>query len=581
MQVVAKWVIAAIAVVMTPSIWAQSLPEQHVNPEGGSGYTEKALVHAELFMVVTANPLASQAGYQMLERGGSAMDAAIAAQLVLNITEPQSSGIGGGGFAVYYDKDDDRLTTYDGRETAPRAAKADRFLRDGRPLPFGSLVNSGVSVGVPGLVRMLELAHQKEGKLPWAELFEPAIRIAEEGFAVSHRLHTMLSRSNSLAKQPAAAAYYLDSNGKPWPVGHQLKNPEFGTVLRQLAQHGADAFYTGDIARDIVTAIRNHSTPGDMTLSDLSEYRAKERSALCASYRLYEICGMPPPSSGVLGVQQLLGILEHFPMGSYEPTSANAVHYFSEAGRLVFADRDYYLADPDFVDVPVEALLDPAYLKARAGLIDADTSMGVAPPGDPVARLPELGRDNALELPSTTHIVAVDSEGNVLSMTTSVESAFGSKIFVRGFLLNNQLTDFSLMPTDEEGRPVANRVEPNKRPRSTMAPVIVFKDGKPYLAVGSPGGSAIMNYVAKTLVGVIDWGLDVQQAIALPNYGSRNRETELERGTKLEQLVQPLRKMGHEVSVHEFPSGLHGIVIDDDGLWAGADPRREGVAMGR
>ena len=481
---------------------------------------------------------------------------------------------------MYYRKPDDRLTTYDGRETAPQAARADRFLHHGRPLPFGELVNSGLSVGVPGLVRMMELAHKQEGKLPWAVLFEPAIQIAEEGFAVSHRLHTMLSRSRSLPKQPTAAAYYFHSNGKPWPVGHILKNPEFAEVLREIAEHGADAFYSGGIARDIVSAVKSHSRPGDMTLADLSGYQAKERSAVCADYRNYEVCGMPPPSSGVLGLLQMLGILEHFPMGSYGPTSAQAVHYFSEAGRLAFADRDYYLADPDFVNIPVEALLDPVYLNARARLIDADASMGVALPGDPVSRLPELGQDNSLELPSTTHIVAVDREGNVLSMTTSVESAFGSKIFVRGFLLNNQLTDFSLMPTDGEGKLVANRIEPNKRPRSTMAPVIVFKDDKPFLAVGSPGGSAIMNYVAKTLVGVIDWGLDIQRAIALPNYGSRNRETELERGTELEPLVQPLREMGHEVSVHEFPSGLHGIVMDERGLWAGADPRREGVAMG-
>lgn len=581
MQVLGKWVTAALAAVLATSLGAQPLPPQHLNPEGGSGYTEKSLVRAEHFMVVTANPLATQAGYQMLEKGGSAMDAAIAAQLVLNLTEPQSSGIGGGGFAVYYRQADGSLTTYDGRETAPGAARADRFLRDGRPLPFGELVNSGISVGVPGLVRMMELAHRHEGKLPWAELFEPAIQIAENGFTVSHRLHTMLARSRSLARQPAAAAYYLDPNGEPWPVGHILKNPEFAEVLREIAGHGADAFYTGEIARDIVAAVNNHSRPGDLALADLSSYEAKERRAVCAGYREYEVCGMPPPSSGVVGLLQMLGILEQFPMSSYGPTSAQAVHYFSEAGRLAFADRDYYLADPDFVDVPVEALLDRDYLKARAGLISAETSMGVAPPGDPVSRLPELGRDNALELPSTTHIVAADREGNVLSMTTSVESAFGSKIFVRGFLLNNQLTDFSLLPADQEGRPVANRVEPDKRPRSTMAPVIVLKDEKPFLAVGSPGGSAIMNYVAKALVGVIDWGLDIQQAIALPNYGSRNRETELERGTELEQLVQPLRRMGHQVSVHEFPSGLHGIVIDDGRLWAGADPRREGVAMGR
>ncbi len=561
-------------------VQAQAVAEEHINPEGGSGYTEKALARAEHFMIATANPLASEAGYDMLRRGGSAVDAAIAAQLVLNLVEPQSSGIGGGAFMVYYSQADDQLIAYDGRETAPLAARPARFMHDGRPLPYGAAVNSGMSVGVPGVLRAMELAHGQHGLLPWADLFQPAIKIAENGFPVSRRMHMMLARSKALARQPAAAAYFFDDGGKPWPVGHMLKNPEFAKVLHRIARQGADAFYTGGIARDIVDAVRTHDTPGDLTLADMAGYQARQRQALCGAYRSYRVCGMPPPSSGVLGILQMLGILEQFPMSSYGPVSVQAVHYFSEAGRLAYADRDYYVADPDFIDVPVKALIDPAYLKARAALIEADRSMGVAPPGDPVSRLASLGRDNALEIPSTSHIVAVDAQGNVLSMTTTIESAFGSKIFVRGFLLNNQLTDFSLNPMDPDGRLVANRVEPGKRPRSTMAPVIVFREGKPYMAAGSPGGSAIMNYVAQALVGVMDWKLDIQQAISLPHYGSRNRQTELELGTSLEGLARPLRAMGHEVNLVEFPSGLQGIVIDEHGLSGGADPRREGMALG-
>lgn len=556
------------------------LADEDLNPESGSGYVEKHVVRAEHFMVASANPVASNAGYKILRRGGSAMDAVIAMQLVLNLTEPQSSGIGGGAFTVYYDKNTNRLTTYDGRETAPVQAKPDRFMDHGQPVGYGAAVNSGLSVGVPGVLRMFELAHGQQGKLPWAELFQPAIDVAEAGFQVSPRLHAMLSRNKALAKQQAAAAYYFDKQGKPWPVGYRLKNPAFAEVLREVAEQGADAFYRGGIARDIVDAVHRHDTPGDLTLADMAGYEAKEREPVCGPYREFRLCGMPPPSSGGVGVVQMLGILQSFPMGDFAPNSVEAVHYFSEAGRLAYADRDFYVADPEFVDVPVDALIDPNYLKVRASLIQPLQSMGVAPPGDPVSRLAGLGKDASLEIPSTSHIVAVDADGDVASMTTTIESAFGSKIFVRGFLLNNQLTDFSHVPVDERGRPVANRIEGGKRPRSTMAPIIVFRDDKPYMAIGSPGGSAIMNYVAKTLVGVLDWGLDIQQAIALPNFGSRNKETELEKGTALEGLTQALQKMGHAVVWREFPSGLQGVVIDGQGLSGGADPRREGTVKG-
>ncbi len=556
------------------------VPDEHLNPEGGSGYTAKEAVHAKHFMLATANPLATEAGYEILRRGGSAVDAIIAAQMVLNLVEPQSSGIGGGAFLVYYDKRHKVLTTFDGRETAPAAATPQRFMKDGKLLPFRASVNSGLSVGVPGVLRALEMAHREYGKLPWADLFKPAIKLAEDGFHVSPRLHTMISKSNGLSSQKAASAYFLDASGRPWPVGHLLKNPALAQVFREIARHGADAFYTGDIARDIVAAVHGHSTPGDMTLADLANYRARQREPLCGRYHVYRICGMGPPSSGTLGVLELLGVLEYVPMSKFTPEGLKAVHYFSEAGSLAYADRDYYAADPDFIKMPTQALISPAYLKSRFSLINPDHAMGVAAPGDPVGKLALLGRDNAPEIPSTSHLVAVDASGDVVSMTTTIESEFGSKLFVRGFMLNNQLTDFSRDPVDKEGKLVANRVQPNKRPRSTMAPIIVFRDNKPYMALGSPGGSAIINFVAKTLVGVLDWKLDVQQAIALPNFGSRNRGVELEAGTPLVNLVKPLEAMGHRVRVQEFPSGVQAIVIDSSGLTGGADPRREGLAKG-
>ncbi|CAB3696267.1 Glutathione hydrolase proenzyme [Achromobacter animicus] len=562
--------------------WARTPPAaEDINPEAASGVQARQLVRAPHFMMVSANPLASRAGEAMLRRGGSVVDAAIATQLVLNLVEPQSSGIGGGAFLVLYSAADGQIRTIDSRETAPAAARPDRFLdAEGKPLPFAQAVNNGMSVAVPGLLRGLELAHKTHGKLPWADLFQPAIELAEAGFAVSPRLHSLLAGNKALPQQAAAAAYFYAPDGTPWPVGHVLKNPEFARTLRAVATQGADAFYQGDIARDIVAAVQKHEKPGDLTLADLADYRAKTRDPVCGAYRGYQLCGMGPPSSGPIAVLQMLGELEQFPLSRYAPGTAQAVHYFSEAGRLAFADRDFYVADPDFVRVPVRALLDPAYLRARGALIQPDRSMKVALPGDPEGKLLSLGKDNALELPSTSHLVAVDAQGNALTMTTTIESEFGSKIFVRGFLLNNEMTDFSSSFKDPEGRLVANRIEPGKRPRSSMAPMMVLRDGKPYVLVGSPGGSAIINYVAKTLVGVLDWNLDIQSAIDLPNMGSRNKETELEKGTALEALAPELERMGHPVRITEFPSGIHGIVIDAKGLQGGADPRREGLAVG-
>ncbi len=549
------------------------------NPEAATGSQQKTLAHARRWMVASANPLATEAGRQVLRDGGSAIDAAIAMQMVLALVEPQSSGLGGGAFIVSWDARRRSLTTYDGRETAPAAASPALFMADGKPLSFTDAVNSGLSVGVPGVLRALELAHRRHGRLDWPRLLAPAIDLAERGFPVSARLHAQIDGNRQLFAQEAARAYFYPE-GQAAPVGYLLKNPELAQVLRRIALVGISAFYEGEVAEDIVQAVRTHSRPGYLTVDDLKHYRGKVRSPACSDYRIYRICGMGPPSSGGIAVMQMLGMLRQHDLAHMLPGSPQAVHYFSEAGRLAFADRDRYVADPDFVNVPVKALLDPRYLQWRGAQIDGRQSMGVALPGDPLRFLQRRGRGEAGDLPSTTHLVAVDRDGNAVSMTSTIESEFGSKIFVRGFLLNNQLTDFALNPEDAEGKPVANRVEAGKRPRSSMAPLIVMRDGRPLLLIGSPGGSSIINYVAKSLIGVLDWRLDVQQAIALPNMGSRNRETELEKGTVLELLQQDLRQRGHRVTIMPHPSGVQAIMITRDGLHGGADPRREGVAAG-
>jgi gamma-glutamyltranspeptidase/glutathione hydrolase len=548
-------------------------------PEAATTATQKSLVQARQWMVSSANPLASEAGRQVLREGGSAVDAAIAMQMVLALVEPQSSGLGGGAFIVSYDAKRRRVSTIDGRETAPAAVTPQLFMKDGKPLGFSDAVNSGLAVGVPGVLRALELAHQRHGRLPWARLMQPAIRLAEEGFAVSPRLHAQIKGSRHLAAQAAARDYFYPQ-GQPAAVGFVLKNPALAEVVRRVASEGVSAFYRGDIARDMVQAVSAHMRPGALSVQDLAEYRAIEREPVCSRYQQYQICGMGPPSSGPIAVMQMLGMLQQHDVATMQPGSREAVHYFSEAARLAFADRERYVADPAFVRVPVQAMLDSRYLTWRGALIDARHSMGVAQAGDPLGLLKQRGEGGAIDQPSTTHLVAIDAQGNAVSMTSTIESEFGSKIFVRGFLLNNQLTDFSLSPMDAAGRTVANRVEPRKRPRSAMSPLIVLKDDKPYLLLGSPGGSSIILYVAKTLIGALDWQLDIQQAIALPNMGSRNRDTELEQGSSLESLQQALRQSGHRVTIAPSPSGVHAIMIKPDGLFGGADPRREGVALG-
>ncbi len=549
-------------------------------PEAPTGRTTKPFVTTTQDMVAAANPLAAQAGREILAAGGSAADAAVAVQLVLNLVEPQSSGIGGGAFMVFWDGT--TMTTLDGREKAPAAAKPERFLgQDGKPMKFYDAVVGGRSVGVPGTVRLLEAAHKRWGKLPWKQVIEPAARLAEEGFTISPRLNGLLTQEKYLQNDPTARAYFYDADGKPKAVGTVLQNPAFARTLRTLAENGADAFYSGEIAGDIVTTVTGHATnPGDITLEDLKAYKVEERPAVCGPYRTYKICGMGPPSSGQIAVQQILGIIEGQDMASLKP-GPEAAHWIAEAGRLAFADRALYVADPDFLSVPTKGLTDGGYIKSRAALIDPAKSMGKAKPGDPPFQKTFLwGASDGIEF-GTSHMSIVDRNGNAVSMTTTIEDGFGARLMTKsGFLLNNELTDFSFAPL-EDGKPVANRVEAGKRPRSSMAPTIVLDgNGKLYAVVGSPGGSLIINYVAKTLVGLLDWKLDPQVAVDLPNFGSRNGPTELEAGTEAEAWKAGLEAKGHEVKLIDQNSGIHAIVVTPGGLIGGADSRREGVAIG-
>lgn len=560
-------------------ISANAETHSNLNPESATDISTHELITAENYIVVAANKFASQAGKDILKKGGNAVDASIAMQMVLNVVEPQSSGIGGGAFLMLYDAEKNNLVAWDGRETAPSKATEDRFMKDAKPMDFFDAVNSGLSVATPGLLKMLYQAHQENGNLAWSELFEHAINLAENGFPVSNRLYSLLSSTNGLKDNPSTFSFYYDSNASPRPVGYVLKNPALAKTFKTIS-NGIDDFYNGEIANNIVNAVKEQNLAGDLRLNDLKNYTAIKRDALCTDYKQYKLCGAPAPSSGPLAIMQILGILSHTPIAEFEPDSPQAIHYFSEAGRLAFADRGHYVADPDFIDIPYQALLNESYLKQRASLISDDSAMGKASFGMPEQMSLAMGIDNTYEAPATTHISVVDAQGNAVSMTSSIESAFGSKIMVDGFLLNNELTDFAFNPVDDEGLKVANRVQPNKRPRSSMAPMIIFKEDKPYMIIGSPGGSAIINYVAKAILGVLDWGLDIQHAIDIPNYGSRNFHTELEINTSLSTTITELESMGHQVKQQEFPSGLHGIVIKDDVLYGGADPRREGLALG-
>jgi gamma-glutamyltranspeptidase/glutathione hydrolase len=567
-------------------------PELHyaapTQPEAASGTTDKPGWSTRRFAVAAANPLATDAGYQVLKAGGSAIDATIAVQMVLGLVEPQSSGIGGGAFLLHWDGR--VVEAFDGRETAPAAADEKLFLKpDGTPMAFYDAVVGGRSVGVPGTLRMLELAHRQHGKLRWSQLFEPAITLAEQGFRVSPRLHALLKSEQHLKNDAAAARYFYQPDGEPLPVGTLLRNLPYAQVLRDVAAIGPDAFYSGSTARDVVAKVHGHPTnPGTLSEADLAGYRAKQRPALCSDWKRYRLCGFPPPSSGHIAIAQILGILEQAPAVA-QPLAGGSpgvdfLHVYTEAARLAFADRALYVADPDFVAPPAGSwanLLDPAYLKERAALIGAQ-SMRVAKPGTPRGAAVSLAAQADQPESGTSHISIVDADGRAVAMTTTIEDQFGARQMVRGFLLNNELTDFSFAPSDAQGRPIANRVEPGKRPRSSMSPTLVFDraSGQLLMSLGSPGGALIIHYTAKTLLGTLAWGLDAQRAVALPNFGSTNGPTLLEIGRFPSATVDALSARGHEVRELPMTSGLQAIERTTTGWFGGADPRREGIVMG-
>ena len=581
-----------------------NVPDQ---PEGSSGYAEKPGWKLRHHAVAAANPLATDAGVQILAAGGSAVDAAVAVQMVLTLVEPQSSGIGGGAFLMHFNGT--QTEAYDGRETAPTEADERLFLdAEGKPIPFYDAVVGGRAVGVPGTVSVLEMAHRQHGRLPWATLFEPAIRLAEDGFKVSRRLHTLLGAEKHLKKDETAARYFYDANGQPWPAGHLLKNPELAQTLRRIATSGAKGLLEGDVAQAMVDKVRQHpANPGRLSLSDLSGYRAVKREPLCFDHAVrtagktgdYRLCGMPPPSSGTIAVAQILGML-NTTQAAQLPLAAGVtgfsgpapgpdwLHLYTEAARLAFADRARYIGDPAFVQPPGGdwmTLLQPRYLAERATLIAQSPdgqSMKTAQPGNPVVAKTSFAPMPEQPEYGTSHISIIDRHGHAVAMTTTIEDVFGARVMVKGFLLNNELTDFSFLNADASGLPIANRVQAGKRPRSSMTPTLVFDkaDGKLVLSGGSPGGAAIIHYTAKTLYGVLNWGLDAQTTISLPNFGSLNGPTLLEEGRFPRTTVDALRRRGHEVREQNMTSGLQAIQRASNGFFGGADPRREGVVMG-
>jgi gamma-glutamyltranspeptidase/glutathione hydrolase len=585
------------------------------DPEVATGYRkDMTAVRTSRYAVVTANPLATQEACRVLRDGGTAADALVTAQAVLGLVEPQASGVGGGGFLVYYDVASNAVQAYDGREVAPAAATENylRWISDtDRAAPKPDARASGRSIGVPGIMRMLEDAHREHGKTAWRDLFEPAVSLADDGFDISPRLAAAIAdAAPDLRRDRAAGGYFLTADGKPKTAGTRLTNPAYAKTLGALATDGAQALYTGPIAEAIVAAAADTSggrTPSLMTAQDLANYTVKKRQPLCGPYRGRVVCGMPPPSSGGIAVLATLGMLERFPMGEHRPSdldlnggkpSVLGVHLISEAERLAYADRDKYVADTDFVPLPggtADTLLNSRYLAGRAALISEQRTMGTAKPGEfgpptvPAPPTPEHG---------TSQISVIDSYGNAASLTTTVESAFGSFHMVDGFLLNNQLTDFAAEPVGPDGVPVANRLQPGKRPRSTMAPTLVFDQGNGppgargplYAVLGSPGGSVIIQFVVKTVVGMMDWGLDPQQAVSMVDFGAANTpktnvggehpNIDTSDNGDHDPLVEGLRKLGHDVDLDDQSSGLSVIVREDPGLVGGADPRREGLVMG-
>jgi gamma-glutamyltranspeptidase/glutathione hydrolase len=568
-----------------------------MQPEAASGNTSKPGWAFKRQAVAAANPLATDAGHQVLRAGGSALDAAIAVQMVLGLVEPQSSGIGGGAFLLHFDGQ--KVTAHDGRETAPAGARGDMFLDQGKPLAFTEAVQSGHSVGVPGVVRMLEMAHRQHGRLPWAQLLAPAITLAEQGFRVSPRLHSLLQADALLKKDPLALRFFYQADGQAWPVGHLLRNPEYAHVLRLIASQGSRALHEGPVAQAMVARTAQAPRPGTLSLQDLANYQPRMREALCfdhtAAARAYRICGFPPPSSGQIAIGQILGMLGHTQAQGPELAgglpSPDWLHRYTEASRLAFADRAQYVADPEFVSAPAgdwRSLLAPGYLRERSQLIGTQ-AMKAAPAGQPSGKTTSFAPMPTQIEYGTSHISVVDAQGRAVAMTTTIEAAFGSRRMVTtdptrpgGFLLNNELTDFSLTPADAQGRPIANRVEPGKRPRSSMSPTLVFDQatGQLLMSGGSPGGAAIIHYTAKLLTGTLHWGLNAQHAIDLPNFGTLGGPTFLEAQRFDRSTVEALKARGHEVREMEMTSGLQAIERTPKGWFGGADPRREGVVLG-
>lgn len=558
-----------------------SLGPATVRAEAGGKFPNS--VTGIFHMVSSANSLATQAGLKVLDAGGTAMDAAVTVQLMLNLVEPESSGIGGGAFMLFWDHSEQKLLTYDGREKAPASATPEYFLKDdGEPMKWSDAVPGGLSVGVPGTLKLLETAHAEHGLRPWASLFTVAIDQATYGFEVSEKLSASIARASErgLTLFDSTRDYFFNEDGTAVAAGSVLKNPAFAATLKSIAESGSEPFYQGDIAESIVAAVTTTSTnPGQMTMNDLAAYDVVKREPVCFPYRAYEVCGMGPPTSGGLTMGQMLGMLSHYDLPSMGPT-AQAWHLYIEAAKLAYADRGMYMADSDFVELP-EGLLDPEYLKSRAELIDPESSMGKAVAGSPPwkearLRAPDLQAERA----GTSHFSIIDQYGNMVSMTTTIETGFGSRVMVGGFLLNNELTDFSFRPM-KDGKPVANRVEGNKRPRSSMSPTIVMKDNRPTLLTGSPGGSRIINYTTQSIIAILDWGMDPQDALDMGHVVNRNGKTDLEEGTEAAELQSELEALGHEINVRSLNSGLHSILIEGFRFYGAADPRRGGVAAGR
>lgn len=543
----------------------------------------RSSIQSENWMVSAANPLAVEASANVLRRGGNAIDAMVAVQTMLGLVEPQSSGLGGGAFLVYYDARSGKLTTIDGRETAPMAATPTLFQdANGQPMEFYDAVVGGRSVGTPGTPALLKTAHEKWGQLEWPTLLSPAIERAEIGFNVSQRLAALIAEDREkLSRDDTAKGYFFDASGEPLEEGALLKNPEYANTLKSLAQNGTDGFYFGPIANDIVAKVQGASwNPGVLSLKDLANYTVKERDPVCSDYRGYEICGMGPPSSGALTVGQILGLIEPFDIGALGAESPESWRLIGDASRLAFADRGRYIADIDFVPMPLTGLLDKEYLAQRSKLLESNQALESVEPGMPAfSHAMRLADDEAIEFPSTSHFSIVDAMGNAVSMTTTIENGFGSRLMVRGFMLNNELTDFSFA-THSDGDPIANRLEPGKRPRSSMAPTIVMQDGKPVIVTGSPGGSRIIGYVAQSLIALIDWKKSPQGAVSMPHLVNRFGTYDIEAGTTAERLAPALEALGYETSIRDLNSGLHIIQITDQGLIGGADPRREGIVIG-